>query len=118
MEIILREPIESMHELVPKIMHLFPGAQLKVPMLAKRRLIIARNEEKVAVALRLHDGNRITLKGQANTQNPTIMMFVIMGALCGLIGAIILLVVLFGSNLEERKAKTAEVYELLRAELE
>jgi len=117
MEIQLKEPIKNMHEIVPLVAHLFPGYQIVVPPLNKKRLMIWKTEEKAAIVLILkNQGSGFVVKSEPNMKNMGLMITLVFGVLCSPLGIIIAMIIIYGMNGDGRRAKAAEAYEILKNE--
>lgn len=119
MYIKLPQPIGGMEQLIPQIIHLFPGYDLNVPFLNRKRLMITKSDDKAAVVLIMREkGHSIEVKAEPNTKNPGLMMVLVFGVLCSPIGILIALGILYGTGGEERNKRKLEAYELLKTEFE
>lgn len=119
MDIRLKEPVKNMNDVLPIIHHLFPGKQLMVPPLNKKRLMIYESGSKASVVLILKDkGSRIVVKGEPNMKNPGLMVILIFGVLCSPLGILIAMGIIYGTGGAERQRLANEAYELVKPELE
>lgn len=117
MDIFLKDPINNMNDLLPFIEHLFPGKQMVVPMLNKKRMLIYDSNSKAAVALTLKDkGKRIRVKGEPNMKHPTFIALFVFGIFCT-IGLLVAMIIIHGTGSEERNRVAAETYELIKNEV-
>lgn len=114
MEIQLSNPEIENSEITAKIEQLFPEKKVKAPPLNKKITVIQKDTWVMSRVIRKKD--KLIVKGEPNTQSGPAMGLIILGILAGLVGALIVLGLMYAFKGKEAKAFGEEVYNKLQGQ--
>lgn len=112
MEITLKNTEIENNEISDKVKAAFPDLKVSVPPLNKKITVVQKNNWVMSRVIRKKD--KLVVKGEPNTQSTVAMGLIILGVLAGLIGAVIVIGLMYALKGKEAKAFGEEVYNKLK----
>ncbi|MCC5815940.1 MAG: hypothetical protein JJT78_14395 [Leptospira sp.] len=115
MEFILQNPSIENSAIEAKIREIFPDFKIKVPPLNKKITVIQKDSWIMCRVIRKKE--KLIIKGEPNTTSPAGMGLIIAGVLAGLIGAVVVIGLMYAINGSKASAFAKEVQDKIQGNL-
>lgn len=113
MEFTTQNPLTS-EEVRAFLQSKWPSNKTNVPPLNKRMTVIQNGMVMAKVSIR--DGNQVRVRGDLNTLNPLVLIGIVVGVFFGLIGAAIILGVLYAVKSKDMQLWRDEVGQAVKTQ--